>query len=167
VLTRQDYLRFQENRSALAGIVQALLLTRHMLFVGFSLSDDNFHRIAHAVRQAIGDRQRIGTSLVVDPNPLARELWEADLAWVTFEAAGATIAAQGRMLEIFLDRLACQAAATTAHLWHPKYEGALSSGERALRDRLTRFIEDASAEERGTAAWVEVARMLKRLGMDR
>src|SRR5262249_8070865 len=42
VLTRADYLRFQETRSALAGIVQALLLTRHMLFVGFSLHDDNF-----------------------------------------------------------------------------------------------------------------------------
>lgn len=31
VLTRGDYLRFQENRSALSGIVQALMLTRHML----------------------------------------------------------------------------------------------------------------------------------------
>jgi hypothetical protein len=28
------------RRAALAGIVQALLVTRHMLFVGFSLRDD-------------------------------------------------------------------------------------------------------------------------------
>jgi hypothetical protein len=167
VLTRQDYLRFQENRTALAGIVQALLLTRHMLFVGFSLSDDNFHRIAHAVRQAIGDRQRIGTSLVVDPNPLARELWDQDLEWVTFDQGGGGIPEQSRLLEIFLDRLACHAAATTSHLWHPQYDAALSDGERALRDRLTRFLAEATPAERETAAWSEVARLLKRLGMDR
>ena len=35
VLTRQDYLRYAEHWGALAGIVQALLITRHMLFVGF------------------------------------------------------------------------------------------------------------------------------------
>jgi len=45
VLTREDYLRYADRRAALAGIVQALLITRHMLFVGFSLTDDNFHRI--------------------------------------------------------------------------------------------------------------------------
>jgi hypothetical protein len=45
VLTREDYLRYDQRRQALAGIVQALLMMRHMLFVGFSLTDDNFHRI--------------------------------------------------------------------------------------------------------------------------
>jgi hypothetical protein len=53
VLTREDYLGYAERRAALAGIVQALLITRHMLFVGFSLQDDNFHRIAAAVRRAV------------------------------------------------------------------------------------------------------------------
>lgn len=38
-------MRYSTNRSALSGIVQSLLITRHMLFVGFSLKDDNFHRI--------------------------------------------------------------------------------------------------------------------------
>jgi len=45
VLTREHYMRYQTRRSALSGIVQSLLITRHMLFVGFSLRDDNFHRI--------------------------------------------------------------------------------------------------------------------------
>lgn len=43
---QQDYMRYQTRRSALSGIVQGLLITRHMLFIGFSLRDDNFHRIA-------------------------------------------------------------------------------------------------------------------------
>ena len=54
VLSRDDYLRFEGEGVALAGIVQAMLLTRHMLFVGYSLSDDNFHRLVHQVRTAIG-----------------------------------------------------------------------------------------------------------------
>lgn len=53
VLTREDYLRYATRRSALQGIVQSLLITRHMLFVGFSLQDDNFHRIVDEVRRAI------------------------------------------------------------------------------------------------------------------
>ena len=37
-------MRYASRRSALRGIVQSLLITRHMLFAGFSLNDDNFHR---------------------------------------------------------------------------------------------------------------------------
>lgn len=41
----------------LAGIVQALLMTKHVLFVGFSLDDDNFHRCApQPPRRARGQR---------------------------------------------------------------------------------------------------------------
>ena len=54
VLTRGDYLRYADRRAALAGIVQALLITREMLFVGFSLKDENFFRIADDVRKAVG-----------------------------------------------------------------------------------------------------------------
>ena len=39
------------NRAALGGILQALLLTKHMLFVGFSLTDENFHRLFDNVRR--------------------------------------------------------------------------------------------------------------------
>ena len=41
------------ERGALSGIVQALLITKHMLFVGFSLTDDAFHQIAETVRRAL------------------------------------------------------------------------------------------------------------------
>ena len=53
VLTRDDYLHLAHLRGALAGIVQALLVTRHLLFVGYSLSDDDFHQIVYDVRTAV------------------------------------------------------------------------------------------------------------------
>ena len=46
------------GQRTLGGVVQAMLLTRHMLFVGFSLTDDHFHRIVHDVRAAAGHRRR-------------------------------------------------------------------------------------------------------------
>lgn len=52
VLTRADYARYDERRQALAGLLQSQLLTKRLLFVGFSLSDDNFHRILESVRAA-------------------------------------------------------------------------------------------------------------------
>lgn len=52
VLTKSHYIRYAERYAALAGIVQASLLTRHLLFVGFSFDDDNFQRIYDPVRKA-------------------------------------------------------------------------------------------------------------------
>lgn len=49
IFIKEHYMRYQTRRSALSGIVQSLLITRHMLFVGFSLKDDNFHRIVDVV----------------------------------------------------------------------------------------------------------------------
>lgn len=168
VLTREDQLKFQENRTALAGIVQALLLTRHMLFVGFSFTDDNFHRIAHAVRQSLAQvprtDPRFGSTLVVGTNPLAEELWGDDLDWISFEGSRAE---QARLVEIFLDRLSAKAATATTHLGDRRYEGVLSPGERSLRDRLAAFVNAASPDEEQTGAWAEVERLLRRLGVRR
>ena len=33
-----------------------MLITKHMLFVGFSLNDENFHRIMDAVRGAMPEK---------------------------------------------------------------------------------------------------------------
>ncbi len=52
IFTKQDYIRFADRFAALAGIVQSSLLTKHMLFVGFSFDDDNFQRIFDSVRKA-------------------------------------------------------------------------------------------------------------------
>jgi hypothetical protein len=43
-----------ERRQALAGIVQACMITQHMLFIGFSLNDTNFVNIASTVKKVRG-----------------------------------------------------------------------------------------------------------------
>lgn len=43
----------QFHRGALYGIVQALLVTKHLLFIGYSLSDEDFHELADEIRTEI------------------------------------------------------------------------------------------------------------------
>jgi hypothetical protein len=85
VLSRDDYLPFEGDGAAPAGVVQALLLTRHMLFVGYSLSDDNFHRLVHEVRAVLGsasDRpssEPFATALSPRAHGLIEEIWQGDV----------------------------------------------------------------------------------------
>ena len=54
VLTGKDYAAFEKGRlRALAGLVQANLMTSHLLFVGFSMTDPNYLRILQEVRRAL------------------------------------------------------------------------------------------------------------------
>jgi hypothetical protein len=84
VLSRDDYLRFDAESAALGGVVQALLLTRHMLFVGYSLSDENFHRLMYEVR-AVRDKrstassERLTTAITPSPRGLMHQVWEQDV----------------------------------------------------------------------------------------
>lgn len=174
VLTREDYIRYEARRAALSGIVQSLLLTRHMLFVDFSHSDDNFHRIVDEVRRALrsrGDRdeasQRFGTTLSVSSNAFLRELWARDLAWVSLDDGAGDTAAAGRTLEVFLDRLAASATAPAEQVFQHRIEHLLTDGERQLRDALRAFLEAVPQEAREVPAWREVERMLLRLGWPR
>ena len=43
VLTRQDYLRFNESRGCLASVVESIMLTSHLLFVGFRFAKSVFY----------------------------------------------------------------------------------------------------------------------------
>ena len=54
VVTSADYRNYESGRKkALAGLVQANLMTSHLLIVGYSLTDPNYHRIVEEVREAL------------------------------------------------------------------------------------------------------------------
>ncbi len=154
VLTRDDYLRFGAERNALAGIVQALLLTRHMLFVGFGLSDETFHRIAHDVRQVlnttvpVGDRQgAYATSLSPSRRTVTAELWRGQLDVVSTRRADdgagrAGTAPAARRLEVALDLLGMLSVDPLGHLLDPTFDGALTGDERQLAAALRRFAAE-------------------------
>ena len=58
VITSEDYERYESSQiKALDGLVQASLMTKHLMFVGFSLSDPNYLRIVEEVRMALRPRK--------------------------------------------------------------------------------------------------------------
>jgi hypothetical protein len=174
VLTREDYLRYAERRSALGGIVQALLITKHMLFVGFSLEDDNFHRIADDVRKVARSSRRendepFGTSIVLVDRPFLAQLWEREIDMVVLRkedparAPGAQLREAARLFEIFLDYLLAQVA-DPSYLLDDRFIDLLTSEERALRKLLLALTTPEMGALRGTPAWSHVERLLFQLG---
>lgn len=171
VLTREDYLRYSDRRAALAGIVQALLITRHMLFVGFSLRDDNFHA-DRARRQERGRRRRrartFGTALLLQEESMQRDLWEDDLNLIAIDGTPADPAAlpdpgPAWMLEVFLDRLGYEATTSAVHLLDLSYEGVLTREELRVR-ALLEPLERAAIDESQAPAWSQVRRLLSEMG---
>jgi len=53
VLTRADYASFSREQAASQGVLQGLLLTQHVLFLGFSMRDENWCRIVETVRGSV------------------------------------------------------------------------------------------------------------------
>ena len=178
VLTRSSYTRYDEQLPALSGMVQAFLVTRHVLFVGFSLSDDNFHRIVDAVRRLRGERRgpgHFGTALSLGAGGLAEVLWEQDVRRVRMADALETTptfasAEAARRLEIFLDYLVSRTRDAGHLLVGERFDSLLTAGERRLRDALVRFVGDMTGADaaavRETVVWPQVERLLRGLGFE-
>lgn len=110
VLTRSDYLNMPRNRGALMGLVQGLLLTRHMLYVGYSLSDEDFHELIHEVRAALSDSaDRRATMITLATDLTQHDLWSDELNIVAMglspNAKPEKFQEAGRQVDIFLDLL--------------------------------------------------------------
>jgi hypothetical protein len=174
VLTREDYLRYADRRAALSGIVQAMLITRHMLFVGFSLTDGNFLRIVDDVRKAIRGTSEsqdgaspFGTALLLEQDHLLSELWRGDLDCVSIsdrEAGSFDDAARkdaARQIEILLDHLLAESTLSTPPLLDPTYGGALTDEELQIRKLLQVLEGGATDEIRRAPAWRPIAKLLE------
>jgi hypothetical protein len=168
VLTREEYLQLGDTRAALAGVLHSLLLTRHVLFVGTSMLDDDLIRIAHQVRSAVqlegeASGRRAGTVLVLREDVARARLWERDVATVAMGPADTPPAEAARRLEVLLDLIGCLSTPPTGYLLDPAYRGMLDDEEQALAAAL-RDVAAALPEDLSSAAGAEVEALLRRLG---
>ena len=177
VLTREDFMRYAESRGALAAIVQAMLITHHMLFVGFSLRDDNFLRIADEVRKVMRRRssdrlsspRAFGTALLLNPTSLIQSLWREDIACVGIDG-GQEHDLQTRMriaasqLEVLLDYVLFESNKSVGHLLDDRYGHLLNDDEARLKQQVLNLQAAATPEMRSLPAWGHVADLLRKLG---
>lgn len=128
VLSRDEYRRFEQAGGAVAGVLQAMLLTRHLLIVGYGLRDETFHRIAHEVRAvraspvqtamtvSAGAGRQLGTALLVDPPGLRHDVL-TELEIVDLSCGGsADRATAARRQDLLLDLVGCLAAAVESYV---------------------------------------------------
>ena len=170
ILTRSDFLNMPRQYGALLGLVQGLLLMRHMVFVGYSLHDEDFHELMYEVRAARGEAAKgssNATVLTLSDDVLERQLWEHDLAIVPMVAASAIDTPKdvaARQLELFLDLVGYLATTSAAFFLDTTYS-SLSRDERTLRDSLVVLAKSTRGDEPGSVGYI-VSRFLQQLGDD-
>lgn len=162
ILTRADYLNMPRQYRALMGLVQGLLMMRHLMFVGYSLQDEDFHELIQEVRSARGGhslKDLPGTVLSLHEDPLDTELWRQDLDIVAMTREANTSAdgdratrKAARQLEMFLDLVGYLSTTSAAFFLDPTYN-ALSEDEKDLRELLTKVALRTKGAKRGRVAY--------------
>ncbi|SFC33989.1 SIR2-like domain-containing protein [Nocardioides terrae] len=161
-LTRRDFVRFDADVRPAGALLQALLLTRHLMLVGASLDDDNVVRLLREVevfREDCGLSGPIATVLDVDADEARRELWGDQLRWLTLP--GEDLPSRARALEILLDAVGWHAVDTGSWLLDPRFAGLLDADGRVAAEearRLRREVEEQGEE------WASVRDALDRAG---
>lgn len=170
VLTRSDFVRYDSRSRPMGSVVQSLMLTRHLLVVGASLTDDNFLRLAHEVvdfrqhRPSGGSRPApLGTVLDRRRVEGKARLWEGIFDYVAASARERP-EEQSRDLSIALDLLAAHAAGT-AHLLDRRYDYLLSTDDERETAQAARRLYDQVAPLDG--GWRSLRDALAELGADR
>lgn len=174
VLTRGAFVHYDSRWKPVGAVVQSLMMTKHLVIVGASLTDDNLIRFAHevaglrvALAQDGGDHAEgadIGTVITLDPDRAFGRLWSNQLDVVV--AGGApSVATRGRpslsrALSLFLDAVAMYAAHDANHLLDARYQ----VGDSRLVTLLREAYAEACRLGHDDEAWGALARSLATFG---
>ncbi|MGB3411745.1 MAG: SIR2 family protein [Microthrixaceae bacterium] len=165
VITRSDYLKLARDRGALFGILQALLVTKHLLFVGYGMADDDFHSLVDEINSAINSDKttHLGTALVLH-EPIWKDLWSNAVS--IKQVGDGTFSENARTMQIFLDLVACLAVDGSTHLLERDFRGLLSSQEQELADQLREIHREVDNLPEGSAVRLALLESLRGLGLD-
>jgi hypothetical protein len=168
VLTREHYLEMAKRWSALLGLLQAMLLTRKMLFVGYSLSDEDFHLVINDVRLAAPGNKNLRVAITLFHDQLFEQLWEHDIKIAAVSTAEETKSETGkaeasRRVLVLLDLVAYLAADLNSFLLKPGYIDMLTPDEKDLAAALEQLAERVPAHGDGSG-WRRVRSFLEDFG---
>lgn len=144
VLTAKQYRALNTDRHALRGVVQSLMLTSHLLFVGFGFADEDFLAMSNAVQNVrrLAEEPHnpsVGTAIELRESPAAKKKY-AELDYQHAAPADAPVKVAARLLEVLLDRIAwrCQVAGSgrASYLLDPDYEQDATEPDRILAEAL-------------------------------
>lgn len=169
VLTRRHMVRYDAANRPSGAMLQTLLLTKQVLVVGASMSDDNVIRLAHEVQNYRTDHQEgltapFGTVLDVDGNDIRARLWDGQLDWISL--AGTDLGHGTRVVELLLDRVAFHASRNSSWLLDERFEGLLDDEQDRLIAREVRDLYRRLPSTRPGSKWGPLVRRLEELGIE-
>lgn len=166
VLTRRHMVRYDAANRPSASILQSLLLTKKLLAVGVSMTDDNVIRLAHEVQAYRelheGPRQGpFGTVLDTEGDDIRAALWDGQLDWVKL---GNESGLPGRRAqELLLDRVADHAARDSSWLLDQRFQGLLDADEDREIAEAVRALYQRIPHRAGNK-WTPLVQRLEELG---
>jgi NAD-dependent SIR2 family protein deacetylase len=167
VATREDYEQFVQHHGVLRSVVQSLLITRHLVFVGYSLRDSNFVKLASEVANALersgASHRRNGTVLSLAPLSTATiesaEIMEVNVGDDDPDEGPA----DARLLEIFLDLMAWKAAkGESSWVLDDRYARLLGSDKERTFAQSLRNLHVPEGE-----TWGRLSELLRDYGVER
>ncbi|MBX9246872.1 SIR2 family protein [Actinotalea ferrariae] len=173
VLSRSDFVGYDARSRPMGAVVQSLLMTKHLLVVGASMTDDNFLRIAHEVllfragSTPLDDDDHargtaLGTVVTFAADDATRRLWEDRFDYVAVAPDDEGPGPRARRLAIFLDAVA-MLATPPAYVADERYAALLDEPEREVAERARELRRQIAALPDG-AAWAALAQALDDLG---
>ncbi|WP_081637211.1 SIR2 family protein [Gordonia terrae] len=146
VLTRRSFVRYDANSRPAGSLLQALMMTRHVLVVGTSMSDDNVIRLAIEVDDFLKSDHSFGTFIDVAESPARAELWNTRFRWLHCDADG--MVARVRAMEIFLDAVAMYAAQDESWLLDERFRGLLQSSDQTAASEVRGVLSRVQSSPR-------------------
>jgi hypothetical protein len=150
VLDRRSFVTYDARRRPLGGILQTTLLTKHLLVVGASMTDDNVIRLIHEVAELSeqsGKTPQLGTVLTLRKDTLQEDLWEPEFSYVDL-SNGEDLPQAARNLEVFLDDVAMHATTINRHLLATSYDSLLADpDERELAEDVRKIAQRIAARD--------------------
>ena len=147
VLSRGDFTRYGRSEGPSGAVLQSLMLSRHLLVVGASLTDDNFLRLAYEVDDFVKEKgkgsRRFGSVLTLRPEPVRARLFKGVFDYIDTSPDGVGNE-KGRALAIFLDAVAMYASADSSFLLDPRYSFLLKDEEQTITKQVNALLEQIS-----------------------
>lgn len=172
VLARADYMSALQLHTPLRGLVQSLLLQKHMLFIGYSLSDEDFHHLMHDLRATLSRNEpgSIGTVLTLHRSGFGNTIWP-ELQFVPSEVdSDGTSEVMDeelvRRLTVLMDYVGCLAASDTRFVLDESMGDVRSTEDQELAELLTRMDDLLQQHPSESGKWSEVRAFLERFGQN-
>ncbi|ASR01807.1 SIR2 family protein [Gordonia rubripertincta] len=143
VLTRRDFVLFDAKSRPAGSLLQALLLTKHVLIIGASLSDGNVIRLAMEVDEYL-QKSKVksirGTFVDTSGVEARQHLWRDQFRW--FVCEGTERKDRVRRMEMFLDAVAAFGATDAHWLLDERFDGLLGDRDREVVEGARRLMAD-------------------------